>query len=322
MGYISRQIEEAYSNVLFRRHDPDGSMYYFSHEDFDGLYKQDFSFVSRNGDKLNGAFYCYDEPIKDKLIVFDHGLSNGHRSYMREIETLCRHGYFVYAFDHTGADSSEGEHVNGLLGSLADIDDCLNAIKDIPAVSGREIYLIGHSRGGFSSLTVFPDHPEVKKVVALSPFISIKAMHKQLVPAIASPFRKLLYRLEEKHNPQYCNGSVINALEKTDIPVLLIHSLDDKTVSAKLNILEVRKQLFDRENLEFILLNGKGHDPHYTRSAAAYKQEFYSERRRLRKKGLLENDDQKALLLDCYDWYEMTEQDEDVWEKIFKFLDK
>ena len=47
MGYISRQIEDAYNSVLFRRHDPDGSMYYFSHEDFDGLYKQDFSFVSR-----------------------------------------------------------------------------------------------------------------------------------------------------------------------------------------------------------------------------------------------------------------------------------
>ena len=42
MGYISRQIEDAYNSVLFRRHDPDGSMYYFSHEDFDGLYKQDF----------------------------------------------------------------------------------------------------------------------------------------------------------------------------------------------------------------------------------------------------------------------------------------
>ena len=322
MGYISRQIENAYNSVLFRRHDPDGSMYYFSHEDFDGLYKQDFSFVSRKGYKLNGAFYCYDNPIKDKLIIFDHGLANGHRAYIREIETLCRHGYFVYTFDHTGADSSEGGDVNGLLGSLADMDDCLNAIKDIPAVLGREIYLVGHSRGGFSSLNVFPDHPEVKKVVALSALISISAMHKQLIPAIASPFRKALYQLEKNRNPEYCDYSAIDALEKTDIPVLLIHSLDDKTVSAKLNILEVRKQLFDRENLEFVLLNGKGHDPHYTVSATAYKQEFYAERGRLRKKGLLENDEQKSLLLDFYDWYSMTEQDEEVWEKIFKFLDK
>ena len=322
MGFISRQIEDAYKSVLFRRHDPDGSMYYFSHKDFDGLYKQDFSFLNRKGNKLNGAFYCYDNPIPGKLLVFDHGLSNGHRSYMREIETLCRHGFFVYSFDHMGADTSEGDNVGGLLGSLADMDDCLNAIKDIPAVSGRDIYLMGHSRGGFSSLNVFPAHPEVKKVVALSAFISIGAMHKQLIPAIASPFRKTLYQLEKSCNPEYCDYSAIDALEKTDIPVLLIHSLDDKTVSAKFNILEIRKQLFDRENLEFVLTNGKGHDPHYTAAASSYKRDFYAYRGQLKKKGLLENDEQKSLLLDYYDWYAMAEQDEEVWEKIFKFLDK
>ena len=107
MGFISEQIVKSYKDVLFRRHDPDGSMFYFDYSNFEGLVKQEYSFVTRKGNKLHGGFYCYDDPIPGKLIVFDHGLSNGHRSYMREIETLCRHGYFVFAFDHTGSDTSE-----------------------------------------------------------------------------------------------------------------------------------------------------------------------------------------------------------------------
>ena len=322
MGFISEQIENAYKKVLFKRHDPDGSIFYFDHENFDGLYKQEYSFVTRKGNKLHGGFYCYDDPNPDKLIVFDHGLSKGHRAYMREIETLCKHGYFVYAFDHTGSGDSEGEDVNGLLGSLADIDDCLNAIKDIPAVSEREIYLVGHSRGGFSSLNVIAFHPEVKKVVALAPFNSLETMNKQNAPGLLAPFRKVLYDLEKRHNPEFADVSAIKTLAKTTTPVLIIHSLDDATVSAKLNILDLRKKLFDRENLEFMLLNGKGHNPNYTTEAVAYKDAFFKEHKRLTKKGLLENDEQKSLFVDFYDWNAMTEQDPDVWEKIFKFLEK
>ena len=322
MGFISEQIINSYKGVLFRRHDADGSIFYFDYDDFDGLVKQEYCFVTQKGNKLHGGFYCYDNPVPGKLIVFDHGLANGHRSYMREIEMLCRHGYFVYAFDHTGCGNSEGDHVGGLLQSLADIDDCLNMLKNLPQVSDREIYLVGHSRGGFSSLNVIAFHPEVKKVVAMSAFVSLKTMQKQIASGILAPFRKMLFELEQKNNPDYADCSALNALEKTTTPVLLIHSLDDKTVSAKMNILSLRKQLFDRENLEFILLNGRGHSPHYTTEAAAYKDEFFKHHSRLNKKGLLENDEQKSLLVDFYDWYAMTEQDEEIWEKIFKFFDK
>ena len=322
MGFISEQIEKIYKSVLFKRHDPDGSIFYFDHDDFDGLVKQEYSFTTRKGDKLYGAFYCYDDPKPDKLVVFDHGLANGHRAYMREIETLCRHGYFVYAFDHTGADRSEGEHVNGLLGSLADTDDCLNAIKTVPGISEREVYLVGHSRGAFSSLNVIATHPEVKGVVAISGFISLKHMHRQTVPGLLAPFRKTLYELEKRNNPEYADISAIDTLAKTTTPVLLIHSLDDATVSAKLNILDLRKKLFDRENLEFVLVNGKGHNPNYTTEAVAYKDSFFKEYKKLKKKGLLESEEQKSLLIDFYDWKAMTEQDEDIWNKIFAFIDK
>ena len=195
MGFILRQLENIYKSVLYRRHDDDGSIFYFDYDDFDGLHKIEHSFLTKKGNKIHGGFFYYDDPIKDKLIVLDHGLGNGHRGYMREIEMLCSHGYLVYSFDHTGSARSEGENVMGLLGSLADMDDCLNMLKTIPELSGREIMLVGHSRGGFSSLNVIALHPEVKKVVAMSAFLSLKDMQKQVVPL---PFRRHFYELERE----------------------------------------------------------------------------------------------------------------------------
>jgi hypothetical protein len=44
--------------------------------------------------------------------------------------------------------------------------------------------------------------------------------------------------------------------------------------------------------------------------------------KRLKKQGLLDTDEQKAELVESQDWYSMTEQDEELWEKIFVFLEK
>lgn len=61
MGFISKQIDKVYKSVLFRRHDPDESIFYFSHNDYDGLMAEEFSFVSKRGHHLKGNFYCYPD---------------------------------------------------------------------------------------------------------------------------------------------------------------------------------------------------------------------------------------------------------------------
>ena len=98
MGFISDRLIKMYRDILFVRHDPDGRIFYFSHEDFDGLHKTPFEFKSRKGHTLKGGFYYYDNPRQDRLIVLDHGLGVGHRGYMREIETICRKGYMVFTY--------------------------------------------------------------------------------------------------------------------------------------------------------------------------------------------------------------------------------
>jgi pimeloyl-ACP methyl ester carboxylesterase len=311
-----------YKDILFVRHDPDGRIFYFSHTDFDGLNKTPFEFKSRKGHILKGGFYYYDNPRQDRLIVFDHGLGVGHRGYMREIETICRKGYMVFTYDHTGCGDSEGESIQGLSGSLADLDDCIRTLKRIDSLSGREISVIGHSWGGFSSLNILGYHHDIHSVVAMSAFISVSTMHSQIVPFIVFPFRKQLMELEDRTNHAHARSSALDVVNKTNKPILIIHSLDDSTVSAEKNILRLRKETCERTNLEFILQNGKGHSVNYTREAADYKREFFRTMDRLKKKDLLETEEQKIEFVSSYDWYAMTEQDEELWEKIFIFLEK
>jgi pimeloyl-ACP methyl ester carboxylesterase len=319
MGFISRQIEKTYKSVLFRRHDPDESIFYFSHNDFDGLSAEEFSFVSKRGHLLRGSFYFYHDFKPGRLVLFEHGMGNGHQGYFREIEHLAKRGYLVYSYDHTGCNKSEGEHIHGLSGSLSDLDDCITALINEKGYTEQQISVIGHSWGGFSALNILSLHPNLRSVVAMSGFISIHAMHGQLVP---SPFGQGLFDLEKLTNPHYADSNAISTLRATDRPVLVIHSTDDKTVSYKRNFLPLFKALKDKANVEFLTVSGSGHSPHYTPEAFAYKEAFFKELKKQRKKGRLETKEHKIAFASNFDWHKMTEQTPAVWERIIDFLDE
>ena len=111
---FAKQIEAMYRKNLFARQDNQGEIFYFGPEDFPGLAAHGYSFPAGAGHALKGYFYHYADPIPGRLVVFDHGMGNGHRAYMREIERLCRAGFLVFSYDHTGCMESGGESTNAL----------------------------------------------------------------------------------------------------------------------------------------------------------------------------------------------------------------
>ena len=321
MGFIFKQIEIIYKSVLFRRHDPDGSIFYFSHSDFEGLVSEEFSFKSKRDHLLKGSFYHYGNPKQSRLIVLEHGMGNGHNSYFREIEKLAKAGYLVYSYDHTGCNHSEGDHIYGLSGSLSDLDDCINALVSQRGFSESEITVIGHSWGGFSTLNILAYHPDLHSIVAMSGFISIPVMQKQAVPLPLS-LRNRLYDLERRTNPSYADSSAVEVLRMTDRPVLIIHSTDDATVSYKHNFLRLSAALKGRDNVSLLTVSGSGHNPTYTVEAFYYKEAFFKDLKKKRRKGQLKNEAQRSTFASSYDWHKITEQNEQVWSVVFKFLNK
>ena len=83
----------------------------------------------------------------------------------------------------------------------------------------------------------------------------------------------------------------------------------------------LRSGLEGKENIRFLLLKNKGHNPNYTEEAVKYLNEFGKARSKLirRKNATAE---EKAAFVASYDWDRMTVQDEAVWAAVFEHLDE
>lgn len=311
-----------YTGTLLRRHDPDGSVFYFSKEDFPHLESESFSFTGHLGQRLAGEIYYKGEMRTDRVIIFEHGMGCGHVAYMREIDVITERGYTVVTYDHTGTRLSGGEHIGGFSQSVCDLEYCIAALREDERFRDSSLSVIGHSWGGFSTMNSPAIYPEITHAVALSGFISPKDMQEQVLAGPLKFYRKAVYKIELEAFPKHSKLNASDTLKNTDTKVLIIHSKDDATVSYKKHFMKLKEALKDNPNVEFLLLDGKGHNPNYTRAAVEYKDAFFSELKKKLKKKAFASDEEKTAFRDSYDWYKMTEQDMELWERIFEFLEK
>lgn len=316
---FEKKIEKLYRSKMFCRCDDVGLACYFSYEDFAGMICEPYSFKGREGHTLNGAFYSYEGFSEGKLIVFDHGMGGGHRSYMREIEVLCRAGFKVFAYDHTGCMTSEGENTGGFGRSLSDLNCCISALKDKLGENMR-YSVMGHSWGAFSTLNICAFHPDAESIVAISGFVSVKRMVEQFFSGLLSPYAKKIYALERASNPDTAEADAAVSLKNYRGRALIIHSADDPVVSSKKHFNYMKTTLEGKDNIRFISVNGKAHNPNYTVDAVKYLGEYGAKLQKALKKGSLSSPEDKAKFVASFDWHRMTAQDEDLWNEIIKTL--
>ena len=223
------QIEKIYRKQVLTRFKDYGTIYYFSEKDFPGMKKIPFAFKGNIGQKLQGYFYSYEKPIPNKLIIFEHGMGGGHRSYFREIETLAKRGYMVFAYDHTGCMESEGENTRGFAQSLNDLDCCIKALKKVDFLKGFDISVMGHSWGGFSSMNIPALHPEISHVVAMSGFVNVSEIIRQVFFGVKG-FYEHFYAIEEKNNARYTRKRISDKPEKTEKKAAAADKLIEKLI--------------------------------------------------------------------------------------------
>ena len=318
---FEKNIVKKFCEQTHIRCDDNGTAYYFSADDFEGLHKIPYAFKSSMGHKLQGYFYYYDNPAEDRIIVFDHGMGGGHRSYMREIEVIAKKGYMVFAYDHTGCMESGGESTNGFAQSLNDLDCCLKTLKADEHCKDKAISVIGHSWGAFSTMNIAAFHPDVKHIVAISGFVSVECIVNQFFSGLLKGYAKAVYELEKRSNPKYVMFDAAETLAGRDVKALIIHSADDKTVKKECHFDVLQKALADKPNVTFWLVKGKYHNPNYTEKAVVYKDSYVATLTKKLKKKELETEAQKKAFTSAYDWWAMTEQDMTVWNRIFEFIE-
>lgn len=317
---FEKVVVNAYKKMTFARCDDNETVLYFSADDFPGLKKEPYSFASSLGHILLGYVYSYDGARNDRLIIFEHGLGSGHGAYMQEIEKLCKEGYIVLAYDHTGCMESGGKSTGGLAQSLRDLDDCITSVKFSGRFAGVSIAVMGHSWGAFATLNITVLHPDITHIVAMCGFVSVTEMINSLFSGALKWYKKPILALEREANPGFFEYNAVHSLSASDVKALLIYS-DNDTLCKRMHYDILKAGLSDKENVDFLLVSGKGHNPNYTVAAASYVASFGKLRAKLLKKKKLTAED-KRKFVESFDFGKMTEQDGDVWKKIFAHLSK
>lgn len=247
-------------------------------DDFDGLERTKYEFSSDKGQTLVGYMYQSGEE-QHGIVVMAHGFGGGgHNSYMACANYFAAHGYYVFAYDATGNDESEGEAVGGLPQGVIDLDHAITFVEESGNFPDLPIALFGHSWGGYSVCNVLAYHPEAVAVIACSGFnVSsdlIKSQGEQMLGTgiyLAMPFVNLHERIKFGG---YASGTAMDGFAKSDAAVMILHSSDDTVVPAKYGYDIYFEKYADDPRFRFIRFEDRGHN--YL-NVDAYYDEFNAE---------------------------------------------
>ncbi|MBQ5311774.1 MAG: alpha/beta hydrolase, partial [Oscillospiraceae bacterium] len=98
-------------------------------DDFEGLERTRYQFPSDKGQMLTGYLYTSGDD-QHGIIIIAHGFGGGgHNSYMDCADYFAKHGYYVFAYDATGCDESEGDKVGSLAQGVADLEYAISFVE-------------------------------------------------------------------------------------------------------------------------------------------------------------------------------------------------
>ena len=115
-------------------------------EDFDGLQCTKYKFPSDKRQMLAGFLYSSGGHQRG-IIIIAHGYGGGQNSYMDCANYFAQHGYYVFAYDATGNDDSEGEGVGGFPQGVVDLDHAISFVEKSGNFPDLPIGLFEHSWG-------------------------------------------------------------------------------------------------------------------------------------------------------------------------------
>ena len=247
-------------------------------EDFDGLKCTEYSFSSDHRQMLAGYLYSVGENQKG-IVVLAHGFGGGgHNSYMDCADYFARNGYYVFAYDATGTDQSEGDGVGGVPQGVIDLDHAISFVEQNSDIPDLPIVLFGHSWGGYSVCAVLTYHPEVNAVIECSGFDRSSDMFESGGKSQAggviytmTPFIRIYERFKYG---KYAANTAMDGFDAADAFVMIVHSADDDVIGIEYGCDKYYKKYKDDTRFTFIRFEDRGHNEIFNDPENTYKDEF------------------------------------------------
>ncbi len=215
--------------------------------------------------KLQGYIYEVNDP--KGFIVFSHGIWSAPEEYLACIHFFLDHGYTVFAYDYTSYNGSEGKWAKGLSQSRKDLDAALTYIEAEHVAGDLPVYLMGHSWGAYATTSVLNYPHDVKKAVSLSGFntplgISLDVAKKSVTTIGTYICTPVLYLMNVIISGKDWNMSAVDGINRADIPVLLLHGVEDDFIRYDVTSIPAHRSEITSEKVEYIKLTKKGYSAH------------------------------------------------------------
>ena len=307
MGLISR----LYIKYFVCRYDKEVGVPYYSHLDFEGLKQEVSSFTNSKGIDIHYFFYNYDKYEKGKIVLFLPGIGPGHTAYLAEIESLAKNGYRVLTLDYTGCGESGGKNLGSLNAPTRDVIELLDHLK-----LKEQMFLVGHSLGGYTALNVIHLREDINKAVIMSGFLSVQSLALATLKKRFIVSRIMQY--EQKVESQYYDIDNEWYLMNTKDKLFFIQSEDDQVVPYNISLKVVEG--INNSNIKTLKVNNRKHNPNYTDEAVAYMNEVFGQYNYLLKKKKIKKDEDKIAYFKDVSIAKLTEQDEEVMKQIISFI--
>ena len=242
-------------------------------EDYEGLSCKRYNFESNKGQRLAGYWYYSGAESEaasanKAILVIAHGFGGGgHNSYMDLIDIFVKHGFYVFAYDATGNDESEGFGKKGIVGGLPqgviDLNYAISFVENSGNFPTLPLVLFGHSWGGYSVSSVLSYHPEVKAVAEVAGFNSSTGMFTAGGKSIAGAFVYFMLPsyviYETVKYGRYAYASGVKGFAATDAKIMIIHSMNDTTVPPEYGFKIYQKKFDGDPRFTFVSNETQGH---------------------------------------------------------------
>jgi len=229
-----------------------------NYEDIKDEYpRENISFYS-NENKLTG--YIYGSTNDKGLIVLAHGLGGGADDYLPQIMFFVNHGYQVLGYNCTGSYESEGKSTIGFSQAVIDLDAALNYVEQEDSLNTLDVLLFGHSWGGFAGTNILNYDHDITAVVSVAGVNSAKTFVENVMVDMLGWYGHLEKPFLSIHQ-HYLFGNkykmtAVNGINKSDVPVLIIHGKSDDVVAYDRDSIIAQKAKITNEKVEYITTTG------------------------------------------------------------------
>ena len=191
--------------------------------------------------KLGKNVFCYHWKGKGPKIILMHGWSGRATNFYLIIKALMQLDYDIYAFDAPAHGKSRGLTTN--------LPEFIVTLDSLLKHWGPFEVILGHSGGAFASSHVCANHPEVQKLILISPFdkaIDIFKKYFELI-GLGDRARKLMLDyFHRKTNKKISSFSSSISAQSINANCMIIHDKNDREV-----------ELYNSINIENNLKKGK-----------------------------------------------------------------